>query len=117
MSTTDPRSGIIYGWAFDDSTWAGEMDANLARIGRFAFHLSVKDRDLTSPPATPTAGDCYIVASGGSGAWASQDTKVVVWTGSAWAVGTPRVGWLCYIEDEMKMSVYRSGAWSSGISI
>lgn len=117
MSTTEPRSGIIYGWAFDYSDWSGEMDANLARIGRFAFHLSVKDRDLNTAPVSPTAGDTYIVASGGVGVWSGQDTKVVVWTGTTWAVGTPRLGWTCYIEDEMKLSVYRSGAWSSGISI
>ncbi|HWT29493.1 MAG TPA: DUF2793 domain-containing protein, partial [Propylenella sp.] len=32
--------------------------------------LSVKDRHLTAPPASPTEGDRYIVAPGATGAWA-----------------------------------------------
>lgn len=117
MSATEPRSELIYEWLLGESGWNTGMDANLLRIGRFGFHLSVKDRDLTSPPGSPADGDSYIVATSATGAWASQDGKVAVWTGSAWAFGTPRLGWLAFVEDEEKLVIYKSGAWSAGIAI
>lgn len=119
MSTTEVRSGLIYEWGSGFSGWAGDMDANIARIGRFSFHLSVKDRDLTAPPGTPANGDCYIVATGGTGAWSGHDNKVMVWlsASSTWAIGVPRIGWQAYIEDEQVLTVYKGSAWSAGIAI
>ena len=118
---TDPRSGIQYGWALGEQNWNTGMDANLARIGRFAFHLSVKDRDLTAPPASPSNGDTYIVAAAATGAWAGKDGAVAVWdaqaTTPAWVFGTPRIGWIAYIEDEEKLSAYKAAGWSAGVAL
>lgn len=114
---TETRSGLFYGWSYGEHGWKDGMDANLLRIGRFGFHLSVKDRDLASPPGSPVAGDAYIVAAAPTGAWADQAGKVAVWSGSAWAFGTPRVGWIAYIEDEEKLSAYKAAGWSAGVAI
>lgn len=116
-STTEPRSGLNYGWTLGEGGWNAQMDANLLRIGRFGFHLSVKDRDLATPPGTPAAGDAYIVAAGPTGAWVGHATEVAVWSGSAWVFGVPRTGWTAFIEDEFKLSAFYSGAWSAGIAI
>ena len=51
-ASTEPRSGLFYGWALGENNWKEGMDANLLHIGRFGFHLSVKDRDLTTPPSS-----------------------------------------------------------------
>lgn len=115
-ASQEPRSGLYYGWSLGESNWKGEMDANLLAIGRYLTHLSVKDRDLTAPPGSPAVGDTYIPAASATGPWAGLSGKVLVWTGTAWAIGTPRVGWRCYIEDENKLSVYRSTGWSAGIA-
>ena len=40
---------------------------------------SVKDRDLTAPPGSPSEGDRYIVATGGSGAWSGHDLEIAEW--------------------------------------
>jgi Protein of unknown function (DUF2793) len=117
MANQEVRSGLYYGWALGESGWNGQMDANLVTIGRFGMHLSVKDRDLTTPPSSPASGDTYIAAAGSTDSWAGQDDKVIIWTGSAWAIGTPRVGWVAYIEDEQKLTVYKAGGWSEGIAI
>jgi hypothetical protein len=77
----------------------------------------VKDRDLTAPPGSPANGDRYIVATGGTGAWAGQDAKVAVWNGSAWVFYTPKVGWLAYLEDEQKITAYKVTGWSAGVAI
>lgn len=114
---TEPRSGIVYGWTLGENNWKDGMDANLLWLGRFGTHLSIKDRDLSAPPGSPVAGDTYIVATGGTGDWTSKDGQVAVWNGSAWVFGVPRVGWLCYVEDEDKLIVRRSAGWSAGIAM
>lgn len=116
-ASTEPRSGLNFGWSLGENNWNTGMDANLLSIGRFAYHLSVKDRDLATPPGSPASGDTYIVAASPTGAWAGQAGKVAVWTGSAWVFGTPRVGWIAYIEDEQKLTAYKAGGWSAGIAI
>lgn len=115
-ASTETRSGLKYGWSVGESGWNTDMDANLLSVGRFAYHLSVKDRDLATPPTSPTAGDTYIVAASGTGAWVSKDGQVAVWDGSAWVFGVPRKGWLAYLEDEEKISVFKT-AWSAGVAI
>lgn len=115
-ASTETRSGLKYGWALGESGWNVEMDANLLRLGRFGFHLSVKDRDLTTPPGSPATGDSYIVGAAATGAWASKDGQVAVWDGSAWAFAVPRAGWMAYVEDEEVVSVYKA-SWSPGQSI
>jgi hypothetical protein len=116
-ASTEPRSGLFYGWALGENNWKDGMDANLLRIGRFGFHLSVKDRDLTTPPASPAAGDTYIPAASSTGAWAGKDGQIAVWSGSAWIFGVPRIGWVAYVEDEEKLTAYKAGGWSAGIAI
>lgn len=116
-ASTEPRSGLSFGWTLGENGWNTGMDANLLSIGRFAYHLSVKDRNLATPPGSPAAGDTYIVAASPTGAWAGLAGKVAIWSGSAWVFGTPRIGWVAYIEDEEVLSAYKAGGWSAGIAI
>jgi hypothetical protein len=116
-SSTEPRSGLKFGWSLGESGWNTDMDANLTSIGRFAFHLSVKDRDLNTPPGSPASGDSYIVGPAPTGAWDTHAGKVTLWTGAAWVFGTPRIGWTAYLEDEEKLTAYKAGGWSAGIAI
>lgn len=111
------RFGMNYGWALGESGWNTGMDANLLKIARVGIHLSVKDRDLATPPGSPANGDTYIVGASATGAWATHDGKVAVWDGSAWVFYTPRIGWVTYLEDEEKLSAYKAGGWSVGIAI
>lgn len=116
-SSVEPRGGLNYGWSLGESGWNVGMDENLLRLGRFGFHLSVKDRDLSATPSSPAAGDTYIVGPSATGDWATHENKVAVYTGSAWVYAAPRLGWVAYIEDEQKLAVFRSGAWSAGVSL
>lgn len=117
-ASTEPRSGLFWGWALGEGGWKSGMDSNLLRLGRFGFHLSVKDRDLATPPGTPAAGDSYIVSTTSpTGAWAGKGGQIAVWDGAAWAFGVPRVGWVAYVEDEEVLSAYKAGGWSAGLAI
>lgn len=114
----EPRGGLFWDWDLGESGWKPGMDANLLRLGRFGFHLSVKDRDLADPVAlTPVAGDTYIVGASATGDWAGKSGQVAVWDGTTWQYGVPRVGWVAYIEDEEKLSAYKAGGWSAGVAI
>lgn len=115
-ASTEPRSGLFYGWTLGETPWNEGMDANLLHIGRFGMHLSVIDRDLTAPPGSPTAGDTYIVGAGATGDWAGKDGQVAIWDGEAWAYGVPRTGWLAHIEDEQVLAVFRADEWSTEIT-
>lgn len=116
MASTDPNLGLVYGWTLGESGWNSNMDANLKRLGA-VVGLSVKDRDLTTPPASPTDGDRYIVPAAATGAWAGKTNQIAVRVASAWEYYVPRVGWLCFIEDEAVLSAYKPAGWSSGIAI
>lgn len=114
---TDMRFGLSYGWTLGESGWNTGMDANLLKLARVGVHLSVKDRDLATPPASPAASDTYIVAATATGAWAGKEMQVAVWSGSAWVFYVPRLGWVTYIEDEEKLSAYKATGWSVGVAI
>lgn len=115
-ASTDPNMGLKYGWSTGESGWAADMDANIKRIGA-VVGLSVIDRDLTTPPASPAEGDRYIVPSAATGAWAGKTNQIAVRINGAWEYHAPRVGWLCYIEDEEVLAVYKTTGWSAGIAI
>ena len=116
MSSTDPNLGLNYGWTLGESGWDTGMDANLKRLGALVG-LSVKDRDLTTPPTSPANGDRYIVPTAATGVWAGKTNQIAVRIDGTWEFHPPKVGWLCYIEDEAKLSAYKSTGWSAGVAI
>jgi len=71
--------------------------------------LSVIDRDLATPPGSPTAGDRYIVASSATGDWAGEEGNIAAYQDGAWAFYTPQNGWLCLVEDENQLLKYNTG--------
>jgi hypothetical protein len=78
--------------------------------------LLVLDKDLASPPGSPTDGSRYIVAASPSGAWAGQAGKVAAWQDAAWVFYTPREGWLTWVADEDKIYAYTGSAWAEFVS-
>lgn len=116
MAATDPNLGLTYGWTLGESGWKDGMDANLKKLGA-VVGLSVKDRDLATPPASPADGERYIVPAAATGAWSGRTNQIAVRIGGAWEFHVPKVGWLCFIEDEAVLSAYKAAGWSPGIAI
>jgi hypothetical protein len=73
---------------------------------------SVFDRDLTAPPGSPSTGDRYIVASGGTGAWSGQDDAIAEWDGAAWQFTTPTLGMTVAVDDENRNVRWNGSAWA-----
>ncbi len=73
--------------------------------------LSVLDRDLTAPPASPAEGARYIPASGAAGAWTGWDGSVAYWVDGAWMRLLPASGWLAWVVDEAQAIIWTGSAW------
>ena len=116
MASVDPNLGLSYGWTLGESGWNTSMDANLKRLGA-VVGLSVKDRDLATPPASPGDGDRYLIPAGATGAWSGRAGQIAVRLAGGWEFQVPKVGWLCFIEDEAVLSVYKAAGWSAGVAI
>ncbi len=83
------------------------------RLHDAIVQLSVPDRDLTAPPASPADGDRYIVASGATGPWAGWDLNVTTWVDGFGMRLVPRLGWLAWIAAEATFFVWNGSAWQS----
>lgn len=72
---------------------------------------AVIDRDLSAPPATPAAGDAYIVAAAASGDWSGKEGQLAVWRDNAWYFHQPREGWRVWVQDEDVLLVFDGAGW------
>ncbi|MGE3627619.1 MAG: DUF2793 domain-containing protein [Hyphomicrobiales bacterium] len=74
--------------------------------------LAVLGRDLSEPPASPGEGDRYLVAAAASGAWSGYEDHVAAWQDGAWMFHAPRVGWLCWVADQMSLVTWDGESWT-----
>ncbi|AIF51996.1 DUF2793 domain-containing protein [Pelosinus sp. UFO1] len=77
----------------------------------FLVDRTVKDKDMTAPPASPLEGDAYIIPSSSTGVWAGKDGQIAQFIGGAWDYYIPRQGWLLYVIDEDKYYKRGSSTW------
>jgi hypothetical protein len=77
--------------------------------------FKIVDKDLATPPGSPTIGNSYIVAAGGTGAWATHDKHVATYTARGWRFVVPNAYDLSAVIDESLIYHYSAGgAWTSG---
>lgn len=87
------------------------LDGAIASIGSSVdWQESVKDKDLNDPPATPSAGDRYIVGPSPTGAWDGHARDIAEWNGSSWGFIAKNEGMQTFVEDEGIYYVYH-GVW------
>lgn len=73
--------------------------------------LSVKDRDLTAPPVSPSEGDRYLVKAGATDGWSGWDGDVAMFADGSWWRLTPRIGWRAWVIDEAVLVFWNGDAW------
>lgn len=71
----------------------------------------VQSRALSSPPASPTEGDGYIVATGASDAWSGREGQVACFQDGAWQFFTPAAGWRVHDTGAGESVVFTGTAW------
>lgn len=74
--------------------------------------LTIVDKDLTAPPASPTDGERYIVASPATGNWAGRETNIAAFQDGAWAYYPPKQGWTGWVADEDSQYVFDGTSWA-----
>lgn len=76
---------------------------------------AVIDKDLSAPPASPTAGMVYIVAASPTGAWAGQANKVAYFE-QVWRFIAPATGMRIWVRDESQYYTWDGTAWIAASS-
>jgi hypothetical protein len=112
---TEPRNGIKHTWDLGENGWNTGMDENLLKIGLVGMHLSVLDKDTSTPPATPADGDSYLVGPTATDAWVGLENQIVVYDDDIadWRAYEPRKGWLTFVEDEDAIYIYKDSSWEA----
>jgi len=113
MASSGPNLGLIVE-EVQGTNWYDEARRLLRGLDGLV-QPSIKDKDLTAPPGSPTDGDCYIVGASATGAWATHDKAIARYSSveTAWEFFTPSEGWSVYAQDEDKLYRYSGSSWGA----
>lgn len=76
---------------------------------------AIESAAFTNPPLFPTAGQCWLVASPASGAWAGKEGHLAAWSESGWIFIAPRTGLETTDLSNGQCVRYDGTAWTSGV--
>lgn len=74
-------------------------------------NCGVQSAALAAPPASPGDGQVWIVAAGGTGAWAGRDGSLAAWQDGAWQFYGPGRGMLAFNAATGGLLVWSGTAW------
>ena len=95
-----------------DACTVSQMEDEVASaVQGLDWQESVLDKDLATPPGSPSTGDRYIVADSATDDWATHEDDIAEWDGSAWDFTTPTEGACCRAEDENKVYQFDGSSW------
>lgn len=63
-------------------------------------HFIIKDRDLATPPGSPSDGDCYLVAASPTGAWSGHAGDIAFYLNTSWTFIEVIEGFTFWVNDE-----------------
>lgn len=107
--TTTPKFGIPD--LADQQANAETTHNDAVRLLEAMASRVIIDRDLSTPPGSPSDGDAYIVKPSGTGDWASQDNKIAVFITDTWKFITQAEGNSLYLQDENVDVLWNGSAW------
>jgi hypothetical protein len=108
--TTTPRLALPYILAQQAQKEVTHA-AGLNRLDALVQPL-VQQVGLNTPPGSPADGQCWIVGSSPTGAWAGQANKLAQRIGGAWAFHTPFVGLVVFDAATLARRVWNGGIWA-----
>ncbi len=68
----------------------------------------------TAVPASPAVGQCWIIGTAPSGAWAGKAGYFAVWTSGGWRFAAPFEGMTCWCQADALVVRREGGAWLKG---
>ena len=80
-------------------------------------NCGVASTTLAAPPQTSGDGQCWIVATGATGAWAGKDGQIAAWQDGAWSFFAPRPGSTAYAADQATLLAWNGAAWVPAVPV
>ncbi|MGC6476539.1 MAG: DUF2793 domain-containing protein [Parvibaculales bacterium] len=74
-------------------------------------HMQVLRFYQNTPPATPEAGDQYVIGATPTGLWQNQAGRIATYVDGAWQFSTPQNGWRIWDQQDKILRLYDSGKW------
>lgn len=71
----------------------------------------IESADLSTPPGSPSPGQCWAIAAGAAGAWDGQDGAIAAWTASGWLFAMPQNGWQAWALDRGNLVRFDGLEW------
>lgn len=107
-----PSINMGSGRALASSSSYDNFDA-INRLTLQLYVVTLIDKDLDTPPVSPSYGDCYHLGSSPTGAWAGQAGKIARYSdqgGGLWLFSTvPTEGMMAWVVDEGKLYISDGG--------
>jgi Protein of unknown function (DUF2793) len=108
FSATSPRFALPLLFAGQSQK---EVTVNEALLGAdILLHPAVEALAAT-PPAAPASGQCWLVGSSATGAFAGQSDRIAAWTEGGWRFVAPRDGMRVYDIAASAHRLYAGGNW------
>lgn len=77
----------------------------------FLVQPSVIDHTLATPPGSPSTGDAYVIASSPTGAWSGAANSIAAYY-SGWKIKAPETGWTVWARNDSRLLYYNGSAWA-----
>jgi hypothetical protein len=78
------------------------------------LHPQVESMVIATPPGGATVGQCWVVATGGTGAWAGQDGALACLTSGGWRFVAPRTGTQVFSASDGTTYIHDGTVWQVG---
>lgn len=107
--TTTPNLGITL---IEASQNQKEVTMNEALIKIDAsINSNIIDKDLSTPPGSPTTGAMYIIGATATGDWAGHENEIAFYNGG-WKFIEPSNGMSVYVLDEAMYYKWNGTSWA-----
>ena len=80
----------------------------------FAVAATVQEPPLSTPPAAPLLGSCYIVGPGAVGAWSGHDAAIAGYGSGGWRFLEPPEGMSVHVRSRGTTALFSGGTWTIG---
>jgi hypothetical protein len=78
------------------------------------LQAAVEEGPRGAAPSSPEPGQCWIVATGATGAWAQRDSGLAIWTEGGWRFVAPVEGMTVWDKASGVPRQWNGSAWSGG---
>jgi len=113
----DGNSVSMYEFGSTSSSTAPTVNTNWTLYCGKITSILIQDDGInqqTSPPASTSVGDRYIVEGPAGGDWSSNTDDVAEWTsGAAWSYASPATDWSMYLSTPDKVMYWNGSTWGN----